>query len=329
MNELVTQKTLYNYFEKKATRHEKQLIHEWLKQEGNEEIFYRHLAIWESDHLQFSVNTVSALGKYKQLLDGRSDKSLRPTLQIQPENRMPKNLWRYSGFAAAVLLLISVTAFYYQNSFFYTTYSTEFGMTKNIILEDGSEVTLNANSVLRVPKNLTDYREVWLQGEAFFSISKKKNGARFFVYTDNVKVEVLGTQFNVNTRHENTEVVLSEGSVKLSSDQLAGNNTLLMKPGEFVSLSKTDVAFKKREVEPANYNAWKTNLLIFEDMPLSLVAQKIEDYYGIEVEIADRELTKRQVTGTMPNNDLGIVLKSLSASLKMTIERENNKIIFK
>ena len=330
MNELVTSTTLHHYFEKTATRHEKQLIQAWLKEDGNEEIFYQHLAIWESNHLQFPANTQAALDKYKQLLEGSSKKdSLRLAPQSKQNQNIHNNAWQYAGIAAAVLLLVSVASFYYGEILFYTTYSTEYGMTKNIILEDGSEVTLNANSTLRVPRNLTDYREVWLQGEAFFSIIKKKNGSRFFVHTNNLNVEVLGTQFNVNTRHENTEVVLSEGSIKLTSNLPAIKLPLLMKPGDFVSLSKNDAKFNKREVQPTKYNAWKTNLLIFENTPLSLIVQQIEDYYGIEVEVANLELSKRQLTGTMPNNDLGIVLKSLESTLNVTIERENNKIIFK
>jgi transmembrane sensor len=124
-------------------------------------------------------------------------------------------------------------------------------------------------------------------------------------------------------------VMLDEGSVKLTSSLPAVKEPLMMIPGDFVSLSDQDARFQKKTVEPARYSAWKNNLMVFEDAPLSVVAQEIEDYYGIEVEIANPALMKSQLTGTLPNNNLGIVLKSLSASLKISVVRETHKIILK
>jgi ferric-dicitrate binding protein FerR (iron transport regulator) len=325
MKDLVTPQTLYNYFERKATRHEKQLIEEWLKQEGNEEIFYHHLTVWESSHIQLAVDTEKALARYRGILAG--DQPDRPIRPARVWNPMPRLIWRYSGMAAAVILLLMSAVFYYQNYFIYTTFSTDYGMTRDILLEDGSEIILNANSSLKVPKNLSSNREVWLQGEAFFSITKKADKARFIVHTNNLNVEVLGTKFNVSTRRKKTEVVLDEGSVKLTSSLPAVQGPLMMIPGDLVSLSDRDAGFKKKTVEPAKYSAWRNNLMVFEDAPLSAVAQEIEDYYGIEVEIANAALMKSQLTGTLPNNNLGIVLKSLSASLKVKIVREKNKVI--
>lgn len=328
MSELVTPKTLYSYFEKKSTRHEKQLIEEWLKQDGNEEIFYQHLAIWESTHIQFLADSKSAVNRYTKFLEDEQNTTTRVVARTLVKNKNTV-YWRAIGIAASVLLVTVSAVFYVHDYFLYTTFSTEYGMTKSIILEDGSEVTLNANSTLKVPKNLTSYREVWLKGEAFFSITKKSDKARFFVHTDNLNVEVLGTKFNVNSRHENTEVVLNEGSIKLTANLPAIKKPLMMHPGEFASLSKEDVTFNKKTVKPEKYNAWQTNVLVFDEAPLSVVAQEIEDYYGVEVQITNTELSKRILTGTMPNNDLGIVLKSLSTSFNVSIVRENNKIIFK
>jgi ferric-dicitrate binding protein FerR (iron transport regulator) len=325
MKDLVTPQTLYNYFERKATLHEKQLIEEWLKQEGNEEIFYHHLAIWESNHIQLAVDAEKALTRYKKILAGDQPvRAIRPARVWTP---MPRLIWRYSGIAAALAMFIASAVFYYQNYFLYTTFSTDYGMTRDILLEDGSEIILNANSSLKVPRALSGNREVWLQGEAFFSITKKEDRARFVVHTNNLNVEVLGTKFNVSARHEKTEVVLDEGSVKLTSGLPAVAEPLMMIPGDLVSLSDRDTGFKKKTVVPDRYSAWRNNLMVFEDAPLSVVAQEIEDYYGIEVEIANADLMKNQLTGTLPNNNLGIVLKSLSASLKITVLREEDKII--
>jgi ferric-dicitrate binding protein FerR (iron transport regulator) len=252
-------------------------------------------------------------------LDRSKTKVLFTTLQV-----------RYAGIAASVAAILCLSFYLYQNYFLYDSYATSFGMTRNILLEDGSEITLNANSTLKVPKDLAanDLREVWLEGEAFFSIAKKPDHVRFSVHTDNLNVEVLGTQFNVNSRRGNTEVVLSEGSVKLSSSSNIAS-TFYMKPGDYVSLLESDTTFRRKVVRPEKYTAWQSNKLIFEDTPLFEVAEKLEDYYGVEIEIHGRDIAGRQLTGTLPNNDLGIVLKSLSASHNLTIDRDGNTIIFR
>jgi transmembrane sensor len=325
MNELVTAQTLYNYFEKKATLREEQLIKEWLKQDGHEEIFYHHLSVWESLHLQVDVDVDQAMARYKKVLAGEAP--VRTLPPPRTPSHMQRRMKRYAYMAGAAAFILSLCLFYYQHYYLYTKYLTDYGMTRDIVLEDGSEVILNANSSLKVRKQLNGPREVWLEGEAFFSVAKKQDGARFVVHTDNVSVEVLGTKFNVNSRRKETEVVLKEGSIRLTSDLPEVIETLLMKPGDLVSLSDHDAAFRMKTVQPDRYSAWRNNVMVFEDAPLSVVAREIEDYYGMPVEIADKELMKSALTGTLPNNNLGIVLKSLSASLKLTVTRKDDKII--
>jgi len=333
MKELVTERILNAYFENRATPHEKLLIKQWLKEEGSEEIFYQHLATWEARHLQFTPNEEKAVAKFGKFLDAETFE--RPGQRQQRPVRIlfSKNSYlRYTGIAASILILISVAAYFFSGPIFYDTYATSYGMTKNILLEDGSEVTLNANSTLKVPKNLMtrQSREVWLEGEGFFSITKRPNHVRFLVHTDNLKVEVLGTKFNVSNRRGNTDVVLSEGSVRLTSDLHEKDNAVLyMKPGDMVSLAPRDTIFRRKVVAPEKYSAWQSNKLVFEDTPLNEVAQKIEDYYGVQILIEDKTIANRQLTGTLPNNDLGTVLKSLIASHNLNIQREADKIIFR
>jgi transmembrane sensor len=331
MKEQVTERILKAYFENNATHHEKHLIKEWLEIAGNEEIFYQHLAKWEAQHLQFKPDQDKALKSFKAFLQGEEQAS-RSTV-IPGANNKYLNTFRVKAFsiAASVIFLLGVCFYLYSDYIFYDIYSTPYGMTQNILLEDGSEVTLNANSKLKVPKNLLDdeVRQVMLEGEAFFSVAKRPGRVRFVVHTNNLDVEVLGTRFNVNTRRGNTEVVLDEGSVKLSSRHEAHLEPVLMKPGEYAALYKSDTTFRKMVVKPAKYTAWQSNKLTFEDTPLQVVAEKLEDYYGIEIRIANKELENRQVTGTLPNNDLGVVLKSLSVTHDLEIVRQTDYILFR
>ncbi|WP_276374334.1 FecR domain-containing protein [Chryseolinea sp. H1M3-3] len=333
MKEVVTERILNAYFENRATPHEKVMIKKWLQEEGSEEIFYQHLAAWEAKHLQYTPNEDKANATFRRFLDSETVDRSGQRQQRPARKLFSKTPYlRYTGIAASILIFMSFAVYFFSDQIFYDTYVTAYGMTKNILLEDGSEVTLNANSTLKVPKSLgtTQFREVWLEGEGFFSIAKKPNHVRFLVHANNVDVEVLGTKFNVNNRRGNTEVVLSEGSVRLTSDLHAKDDAVLyMKPGDMVSISQKDTIFKRKVVAPERYSAWQSNKLVFEDTPLYEVAQKIEDYYGVQIVIQDKAIADRQLTGTLPNNDLGIVLKSLSASHNLDIHREENQIIFR
>ena len=135
------------------------------------------------------------------------------------------------GVAASIVLVTFAVSWFNQKP---VAYETGYGQIRKIDLADGSVVTLNANSKLKIADDLenTPLREVWLEGEAFFDIAKK-NGAKFIVHTSEAEVEVLGTEFNVNTRRKQTKVILHEGKVKL----LAGNaQPVIMKPGEMATV---------------------------------------------------------------------------------------------
>lgn len=110
--------------------------------------------------------------------------------------------WRWAASVAAVLALVVGLLWWQQRR---VEYATGYGETQQVILPDGSSVTLNANSMLTYAASQP--RELWLQGEAYFSVQRMEHhreqqeyGKQFVVHTDQLDVEVLGTAFNVNSR---------------------------------------------------------------------------------------------------------------------------------
>jgi DNA-directed RNA polymerase specialized sigma24 family protein len=116
-------------------------------------------------------------------------------------------------------------------------------------------------------------RVVWMQGEAFFDINHLENNQKFIVKALNIDVEVLGTQFNVNSRRNNTTVVLNSGKVKLNHDDLV--NDEFMDPGDLVEFSGHEKKIRKKVVNPEQFSSWKSNILIFKATPLSEIAQTL------------------------------------------------------
>ncbi len=244
-------------------------------------------------------------------------------------------LWRW----AAVLVLVAgagLLAYFLTGPGSRPEYATDYGETRTFALPDGSSVTLNAHSTLRVAGDWQDQpvREVWLEGEAFFRV-KKATGhqpdrpeavpAKFIVHTKDLDVEVLGTQFNVSTRQDQTEVVLQSGKVQLNLNAL--DQHVLMRPGEGVTFAQGRTRWNKRPVNVPAHRAWLEKKWVLEETPLRKVAVMIADTYGVTVRPADEHLMNRKITGIIPTDHLDTLLEALSLSLNVQITRQGNQVL--
>ncbi|MEQ9443232.1 MAG: FecR domain-containing protein [Cyclobacteriaceae bacterium] len=241
--------------------------------------------------------------------------------------QLPRKKTGYYRVAAAIslLLLAGVTwfAFFQQDRL---TYTTAYGTTQRVVLPDSSVVTLNANSRLEVPRHWpspSTHRQVWLEGEAFFEIQPDTE-APFTVFAGGVAVKVLGTSFNVQDRRGHTQVVLNTGKVTL---KLADREApLTMQPGDLVRVSGQEKKVEQRLVDPSLYSSWKDHTLTFQDTPLAEIAMLLEDNYGYEVRIIDPQLAQRRFTGSVPSEDINMLLDKLSLVFGIQVSRTERRI---
>jgi transmembrane sensor len=211
---------------------------------------------------------------------------------------------------------------------------TEFQQRKQLTLPDGSVVTLNANTKIKVSDDWSDEktREVWLDGEAFFEVVKKPNtgAAKFVVHTSQLNVEVLGTAFNVKARRGATEVVLQSGQVILNKVKDTDFKEIVMIPGDRVRIA--DEAPKpvvSDKVETEKVTAWTNGKIIFDNTPLLEVAKAIEDHFGYEVVLEDKQLVTKLYTGELLTDSPDVFFTILSKTLGIKINIEGKKMIIK
>ena len=191
------------------------------------------------------------------------------------------------------------------------TQAAGYGQTRTVVFPDQSTVVLNGNSTVRYDRRWAENepRSVWLEGEAYFSVQHLANDQSFTVYTDNLAIEVLGTEFNVQHRRGDTRVTLNSGAIKLNAygDIPAKVTDVMMQPGEQATLTRNrDFTLATVETEPVI--AWKDHELIFDNVPLQEVAQTIEDLYGRPVIIENDSIRQLRLSGTLPNNDMNTLL---------------------
>ena len=239
--------------------------------------------------------------------------------------------WKRSAYWAVAAIVLMVTSFgllWFQ--FQPSSYHTAYGEIQKIKLADGSVVTLNANSSIKVASNLAQgsVREVWLNGEAYFDIAKK-NGAKFIVHTPEAQVEVLGTEFNVNTRRKQTQVILHEGKVKLQSAK-PNTEAILMKPGDMATVSEnTKQAIQLKIVQPELYNVWRESVVILNDKTVAEIASILEDTYGIKIQFKDSTLLNKKLTGKLSLKSNEDFIENLAIILDVEVEKTEKGYIFK
>lgn len=238
--------------------------------------------------------------------------------------------WKVAA-ALAGLLVLAMTGYRYYIKNSLATHSTLYGEIARIILPDSSTVVLNGNSALRYPRDWKDGpREVWIEGEAFFSVKHTHDDRKFIVHSSRqLDVEVLGTEFNVYDRTDLTRVVLNTGKVKLNIKKKdAAAREVDMRPGELVELHE-NLEYEKREVDPGDYNSWINGRIVLDNTSFREIVILLEETYGLSVTVPDTVLYRERFSGTVPGDNAEALLRALALSFDLDIKAEGNQVIFK
>lgn len=294
---------------------EDQLL-KWLNGEINE------------DELKKTIGPADVL-KYKQIL-GEVDNWVpdNDPLVFDPRNvtDLPKQAKTRSlypivpvSIAASVILVISallwLTVFTDKSS-----YSTEVAETKEITLPDGlSKVTLASNSEIYWNEKdwTSDQRIINLTGKAFFQV---ENGSPFEVQTAVGKVEVLGTNFEVEIFEESINVVCFEGKVRATA--IDGQSVVVIGgEGRLYHQGKWEAAMPAENDLPS----WLGSETKFKKAPLVQVIKSLEKQYGLEV-VSGQVNLERRFTGSFPNDQLDLALRIVSNPFDISYKKQGNKL---
>ena len=258
--------------------------------------------------------------------------STQLTDESEPVRGRTLPLWSVRlGRVAAVVLPLVVAGWWWLSQSERITQQTAFGQTKQVQLPDGSVVSLNGNSslVYQSKWNANETREVWLTGEAFFKVTRQANQQRFLVHTRrNYTIEVLGTEFNVNDRHNTTKIGLQSGKIKLTLQQKTVSKSLIMKPGQLVEIDTMVRRVKMNLVKPELFTSWRKQRLVFEDTRFGEIKDLLKETYNLNVSVPDERLLEEKVTGTVPSGNVKELLNALAIVLDLKYKQEANMVRF-
>ncbi len=331
MEDQVIKNTVHDYFAGRATPLQKKVIEDWLKDADNHEQYYQWLHEWELNHLQGRASWEDAFQRTQQMLHQEPE----PEATLQTEHT-PVRWWNRTPvrLIAAVLVVafLGVSFPAVRNLIYYQTSETGYGETRKISFEDGSSVTLNANSSLRYPRFGfgEGTRRVELRGEADFQIEHTPQHQPFIVsIPSGLEVNVLGTQFTVFARSRRSQVTLRSGKVALQMKQAPQASPLVMKPGDLVVVNPSGKLSRSHTAHPEQYASWKDHHLTLNRTSLRELASILEETYGFEVEINDPELASRTATGLLPAENPEATLELIAELFAINFTRHDNRIVFK
>lgn len=212
------------------------------------------------------------------------------------------------------------------------TIATSKGNQYQVILPDGSKAFLNANSTLTYPlRFFKDARSVRMTGEIYFEIARVESGTAgrkkripFYVETENQKIEVLGTHFNVNAYEDEpaTTTTLLEGSVRVTSKKRS--ESVLLKPGERALLNET---LRVEDVDVSQEVAWINGDFIFKGEELGSLLRKISRWYNVEIECPER-LDKLKFDGMVSRSQpLSTIIDMLQTTGKVKLILNGRRLI--
>lgn len=326
MEQSINKPMLFRYLANRATPLERQAVEEWLKKGGDTETFHQWLLEWEMQSPQYLADSETA---YLTLLE-RIDSQQQGTPQTEkapPERR--RSAWLNWRIAAAVTGALTLGTWLLRETLLYKTYDTEYGQTSSFVLADGSRVTLNANSSLKVPRFGFDskVREVNLKGEAEFSVRHTPTHQRFVVRTsDQFQVEVLGTEFTVFARPRGTRVALSEGKIRLDYGKIAHRKNLLMNPGELVSMTPEGDLTLSHTDKPQLEAAWKEQRFVFNNTSVGEICALLKESFGLTVRPGNAEIAARTITGNFKAGTADDLLTVIGEVLDLQISKHKDHI---
>ena len=302
----ITPELLKKYSSGDCSDIELKAVEQWLELEGGFEDEYQEVII-SSDAKSNIWNKIKETKKHIP--------------RNQTKKMKPYKAW---SIAASILVLIGLTTYLtIINSSI--IYHTGFGELKTILLKDGTKITLNSASTLKLSNKFnTENRKVTLNGEAFFEVAKDSLHP-FTISTTKSITKVLGTKFNLSAyQNENNKLTLKEGKVLFYKKGFHEDTGVVLTSNEQVVLK--DDKLTKSIVNPEKHIAWLYHQFIFENESLVSVARKIEREYDVTILIKREDLKTTLYRGTYKKPTLKMLLEDLSFVLKFNYTHNEKEI---
>lgn len=324
-----------------ATPEELQRLGEWIRDNPQDHYMIESVQLyWHNTPVPDFFN-ISDNAHFERILN-KAETAVVPLYGLQKTGKKYRPVWLkwtaaavFTGFVVVAALMFNQQQLQRGDGAKNDIVTTR-GTKSKIILPDGTQVWLNADTRLNFDKKFNGpLREVYLEGEAFFDVAKNKDRP-FIVHTSDIDIRVLGTAFNVKSYKEEAtiEATLIHGSIQVTRQKecipkiiLSPNEKLVFKKfiGKEVALPDNQPVIKQREaqylVSKIGVNAgndssiletaWIHNRLLFDGDSFGELAIKMERWFDVQIKFESKEVANYRLRGAFEDETIGEALKAL------------------
>lgn len=292
----------------------------WLAESaGHQAAYYRFNGAWQE------------AGRLKALMAGNAATVAVASVAGSP---VANGLWlsrkAVLGLAAAIVLTIAATFLVMEGRLLHRNdYSTAVGGWEAVPMPDGSKVTLNTDSEIRVAVTEKERRVELKHGEAFFEVAKDPSRP-FVVTVAGQRIVAVGTAFSVRREGNDIRVIVSEGKVRV---EVPGKDADLMEPvpaGSVVRTASNEVLVQKKPITEIEQSlSWRTGLLTFRDTPLADAVAEFNRYNTRQLVIEDPAIAALEVGGIFRATRLDSFVRLLQDGFPVRASVEDDRIVLR
>lgn len=249
----------------------------------------------------------------------------------------PRQRKRGIGLAAAASVLLAATLGFYAYTFWTNAgerYMTAVGGFASVPMSDGSKITLNTDSEIRVAVTDKERRIDLEQGEAYFEVAPDETRP-FVVRAGNKRVVAVGTKFSVQNFGEEVRVVVTEGKVRVegtdnrkSTADSAAGSAVLLAAGDIARVEGAAVLVERAPPpQLEELLSWREGYLRFKEIALADAIAQINRYNTRKIFIEDPEVAAMKISGTFRPTQYEAFVRVLQEGFSIQARSDGERIV--
>jgi transmembrane sensor len=211
-------------------------------------------------------------------------------------------------------------------------YATPVGGLASVPMADGSKVTLNTDSQIRIALTDTERRVELGHGEAFFEVSKDPKRP-FVVRAGDKRVIAVGTKFSVRRDGDDVEIVVTEGKVRVEDGAMGegsrvGSADVFLTPGSIARADEAGVLVQRKTLPEAEEQlSWRTGWLMFRDQELADAIAEFNRYNVSKIVIQDPAIASLRIEGNFRATNVEAFVRLLESGFPVRAEVRDDQIL--
>ncbi|WP_296595669.1 FecR domain-containing protein [Phenylobacterium sp.] len=242
-----------------------------------------------------------------------------------PARPSRRGVMRMGAIAASLVATTVIGATIWSNMPRTQVFDTAPGQRQVVALADGTRITINGGSHLTAKLGRRERRVVMADAEAVFDVAKDPSRP-FYIDAGEREIRVVGTEFNVLHQKGDVSVAVRRGVVEVRPAGAPNTKPLArLTKGQSLTHRKGRQADTVAAVDPDAALAWTGGRLVFQDAPLTEVAETLGRYAGHPIVVAPDARALR-VTAVLNIGPEDAMLGSLSQFLPVRVERQTDSV---